>query len=65
MNCYTFYNISNKEKQLRTSLLKNVAEKEKKHTDILSKLELYRDSDPAIVEAKGIYIIPNINIILD
>ncbi|KTW27100.1 hypothetical protein T552_02592 [Pneumocystis carinii B80] len=41
-----------KDSQLRTSLLKNVSEKEKKHTEILAKLECYRDSDPSIIEAK-------------
>ncbi|KAG4300942.1 hypothetical protein PCK1_002641 [Pneumocystis canis] len=38
--------------QLRTSLLKNVAEKEKLHMEIVKKLERYHDSDPTVIEAK-------------
>lgn len=42
-------------KQLRTSLLKTVTEKEKKHAEIVTQLERYQDSDPVVIEAKGIY----------
>ncbi|KTW27466.1 uncharacterized protein T551_02965 [Pneumocystis jirovecii RU7] len=38
--------------QLRTSLLKNVTEKEKKHMEIVKNLERYRDLDPTVIEAK-------------
>ncbi|KAG4306379.1 hypothetical protein PORY_000367 [Pneumocystis oryctolagi] len=37
---------------LRASLLKHVAEKEKKHLEIVKDLERYHDSDPVVIEAK-------------
>ncbi|KAG4301078.1 hypothetical protein PCK1_002777 [Pneumocystis canis] len=41
-----------KDSPLRTSLLKNVADKEKTHMEIVKELERYHDSDPTVIEAK-------------